>query len=58
MVKRKKYNWNNIRKEFQESDFTYSAFSNQKGIPKSTDYAHLKVLIAIKNSTYNDGEAY
>lgn len=56
MVKRKEYNWNKIRKEFQESNLTYSAFSNQKGIPKSTAYTHLKDLIAIKNSTYNDDE--
>ena len=54
MVKRKNYNWNKIRKEFQESDLTYSAFSTQKGIPKSTAYAHLKDLIALKNSTSND----
>ena len=55
MVKRKNYNWNKIRKEFQESDLTYSAFSTQKGIPKSTAYAHLKDLIALKNSS-NDVE--
>ena len=54
MVKRKNYNWNKIRKEFQESDLTYSAFSTEKGIPKSTAYAHLKDLIALKNSTSND----
>ena len=54
MVKKKNYNWNKIRKEFQESDLTYSAFSTEKGIPKSTAYAHLKDLIALKNSTSND----
>ncbi len=54
MVKRKNYNWNKIRKEFQESDLTYSAFSTQKGIPKSTAYTHLKDLIALKNATYDD----
>ena len=54
MVKRKNYKWNKIRKEFQESDPTYSAFSTEKGIPKSTAYAHLKDLIALKNSTSND----
>ena len=48
---KKNYNWNKIRKEFQESDLTYSTFSTQKGIPKSTAYAHLKDLIAIKNSS-------
>ena len=32
MVKRKNYNWNKIRKEFQESDLTYSAFSTQKRV--------------------------
>ena len=54
MVKRKNYNWNKIRKEFQKSDLTYSAFSTEKGIPKSTAYAHLKDLIALKISTSND----
>lgn len=54
MVKRKNYNWNKIRKEFQESDLTYSAFSTQKGIPKSTAYTHLKDLIALKNAAYDE----
>ena len=54
MVKRKNYNWNKIRKEFQESDLTYSAFSTQKGIPKSTAYTHLKDLIALKNAAFDD----
>lgn len=54
MVKRKNYNWNKIRKEFHESDLTYSAFSTQKGIPKSTAYTHLKDLIALKNAAFDD----
>ncbi len=48
MVK-SKYNWDKLRKEFQESDLSYSAFSKVKGIPPSTAYTHLKDLIAIKN---------
>ncbi len=54
---RKNYNWDVIRKEFQGSNLTYSAFSTQKGIPKSTAYAHLKGLIALKNSTSKESTA-
>lgn len=54
MVKKKKYDWEKIRKEFMESDLKYGAFSDQKGIPKSTSYTHLKDLIALKNPTNND----
>ncbi len=54
MVKKKKYNWAELRKEFMESDLTYSAFSNQKGFTKSTSYTHLKDLISVKKSTNYD----
>lgn len=54
MVKKKTYNWDKLRKEFKDSDLNYCAFSAQKGIPKSTAYAHLKDLIALKNPNTND----
>ena len=49
MDKSKTYDWNKIRKEFQSSSLCYTAFAKEKGIAKSTLYAHVRDIVTFKN---------